>query len=398
VLYQHQKNLIEKNPAKHLIAFDVGCGKTLTSIELAKKASSILVVTTKSLTENWLREFKQWAPDYKGYYKIVSKERFKKDWNLLAKYECIIIDEVHFFAYYTNGFHKALLKYIKKHDPKYIYGLTATPILSNVISVLGLARLLGHPISFNWFQNKFYYKVKMGFKWVPIQKKDIENDIADLIRQFGTVVSKEEALDLPDTVHLFEYFELTDEQLKAIEDLDLMPNTQLPIVYNTKCLQICGGSVDNKRIKTEKTARLLELIEQYKNCVVVAKHTAELEMLHEIIPNSVILDGSVPGEKRQEIIDICNKGDKIMLLQADTGTGFNLTGVSLMIFFSHTYNFVTYAQCLGRIHRIGQTNKCTYIHFINNGTIDEAVWECLGRKEDFDIALYKRNESNNTKI
>lgn len=337
-----------------------------------------------------------WSSDYKGFVKIVSKEEFKRDYEKYGYYECLIFDEAHFFAYYTNGFHKAAVKYLKKNNPRFVYLLTATPILSNVISVWGLARLVGHPINFVWFQNKFFYKIKMGFKFVPVQKKGIEEEIAEVIRQFGTVVSKEEALDLPEAVHLFEYFDLTKEQQQAIVDLEDKPNTTIPIVYNTKCLQICGGTVDNVRIKTDKTQRLLELIEQYKNCVVVAKHTAELEMLHEIIKDSVILDGSVPADKRQGIIDECNRGEKIMLLQGDTGCGFNLTGVSLMIFFSHTYNFVTYAQCLGRIHRIGQKNKCTYIHFLTRDTIDEAVWECLEAKRDFDVALYRRNEAKNS--
>jgi SNF2 family DNA or RNA helicase len=366
----------------------------LTAIKLAeKKAKTVLVITTKSLKENWKREVARWCEDKSIEWDIMSKEEFRKYHKQLRPRECFIWDEVHYAAYYSNGFHKAALWYIKQFDPKYIYGLTATPILSDVISVWGLAKLMGHPISFQWFQNKFYTKVKMGFKFIPIQKKGIEEDIANVIREFGTVVSKEEALDLPDTVHLMEYFDLTKEQERAIADLDLNPNTTIPVVYNTKCLQICGGAVDGTEIRTEKTARLLELIEQYKNCVIVAKHTAELIALHKLIPNSVILDGSVPAEKRQEIIDMCNRGDKIMLLQADAGTGWNMVGVSLMIFFSHTYNFVTYAQCLGRIHRIGQVNKCTYIHFLTKDTIDEAVWECLERKTNFDIALYKRNET-----
>jgi len=393
MLYQHQQNLINLNPKKHLVAFDVGCGKTLTAIKLAEKnAKTVLVITTKSLKVNWEREIKMWCEDKSIEWDVFSKEEFKAHHKQLRPRECIIWDEVHFAAYYTNGFHKAFLYYIKQFNPPFIYGLTATPILSNVISVWGLAKLMGHPISFQWFQNKFYTKVKMGFKFIPIQKKNIEEDIANLIRGFGTVVSKEEALDLPETVHLMEYFDLTKEQEQAIADLDLNPNTTIPVVYNTKCLQICGGAVDGTEIRTEKTARLLELIEQYKNCVVVAKHTAELVMLNKIIPNSVILDGGVPAEKRQEIIDICNRGDKIMLLQNDTACGFNLTGVSLMIFYSHTYSWVSYAQSIGRIHRIGQKNKCTYIHFLTKDTIDEAVWECLEKRRDFDLALYEREK------
>lgn len=396
-LYQHQKDLIERNPSKHGIFFDVGTGKSLTGIELAKKnGRHILVVTLKSLKDNWKNEIKKWDGDTTTRtYMVMSKEEFKRDYAKIPYYDTIIYDEAHTAAYSTNGFHKALYKYIKVHNPPFVYLLTATPILSDVMSVWGLARLLGKEINYKYFRSKFYSMVKMGYRMIPVQRKNIEEDIAEILRSIGTVVSKEEALDLPETVHTFEYFDLTKEQDAAILDLDNDPTTTMPIVYNTKGLQICGGTLKKEdgviHIKTDKATRIKELAEQYKKLCIVCKFTEELKMLHEMIPNSVILDGGVPGDKRQSIIDQCDRGEKIMLLQADTGVGFNLTGVSLMVFYSHTYSFVAYSQCLGRIHRIGQKNKCTYIHFITKDTIEEDVWSCLESKNDFDVVLFKRN-------
>ena len=41
-----------------------------------------------------------------------------------------------------------------------------------------------------------------------------------------------------------------------------------------------------------------------------------------------------------------------------------------------------YEQAKARIHRVGQTRKCTYIYLVAQGTVDEKVLKALRDKAD----------------
>ena len=393
-LYEYQQKIIDTVPTKHGIFLDVGTGKTAITLNLANKTpfgTRILIITTKSLKKNWGKEIEVWGNIESHEYHVMSKEEFRRDHKKLPPCNCFIFDEGHNAAYPTNQIHKACNWYLTTHKSQFVYFATATPILSNVMSVWGISRLLGRPLgTYNQFRFKYFRQVPMGFRKIWVQRKGIEAEIAEDLKKIGVVLSKDECLDLPEAVHEFEYFDKTPEQKRAVKDLDLNPTTTTPIVYWTKQLQIMSGTCEGVEIKCEKLTRAVELATLHPRCIIVAKHTHELNMLQRAIKGSRIYDGHTKPEERDEIIAAANKGECVMLAQADTLVGFNLVGISLMIFYSHPMSFVSYYQGLGRIHRIGQKNKCTYIHLITDKSIDEDVYKSLERKQDFDIALYNR--------
>ncbi len=57
------------------------------------------------------------------------------------------------------------------------------------------------------------------------------------------------------------------------------------------------------------------------------------------------------------------------------------------MFYSVNFNFASYLQARARIHRIGQKNKCTYIHLIVKDTVDDKVIEALSKKEEISKAV-----------
>ncbi|MBS3970525.1 MAG: ATP-dependent helicase, partial [Clostridia bacterium] len=50
-------------------------------------------------------------------------------------------------------------------------------------------------------------------------------------------------------------------------------------------------------------------------------------------------------------------------------------------FYSLDYSYANYDQCRARIHRIGQQNKCTYVHLIAKDTVDEKALRTLKAKK-----------------
>jgi SNF2 family DNA or RNA helicase len=59
-----------------------------------------------------------------------------------------------------------------------------------------------------------------------------------------------------------------------------------------------------------------------------------------------------------------------------------LTAASLAVFYSVGYNYAEYEQATARTHRIGQTQKCTYIHLLVENSVDAKVMAALEAKED----------------
>lgn len=414
-LKPHQQKVIDTAPNKWALFFDCGLGKTATALSLVDTRLSggkVLVITTKSLKDNWKCEIDLWIKDKgKNVFYVYSKEEFKKVYKTLPKMDCVVIDEAHTASGYKSQIHKACVSFISVHKPEHIYLATATPIMSEVWSVWALSRLLGKECMPFWsFRRKFFTEVKMGNKVIPMQRKNIEGEITELLRSFGSVVSTEDVLGPTDVVHETEYFMQTKEQDRAVMLLDEDPTTINHMTYFTKCLQIASGTLKTdenggyEEIKCSKLDRVKELIEQmsgskslhceqskqYPNICIVAKHTAELRMLHNNIPNSYVYDGHTPKEERQKIIDDINKQGGVLLLQADCGIGFNLTSINLMVFYSHTFDYIKYSQCLGRNGGFRQKGRNVYLHLVTKGTIDENVLRCLERKESFDISLYSR--------
>lgn len=399
-LHDWQQATVDKMKSRDGCWAFKGAGKSPMGLTLVKNYAiegNILIITIKSVKRKWGREVEVWDPQAKligRNYIIVTKEEFRRDHKILPPCKAIIFDEAHTGAYTTNGIHRAFMAYKKKHNPTYIWLMTATPILSDVTSVWGLSEMMGRPLGTYWsFKMKYFRQIPMGFKRIWKQRSGIEAQIAEDLKKIGVVLSKDEVIDLPE-IHEVEYFSVTSEQKRAIKDLDKDPTTTTPIVYHTKCLQIYSGTLKTEdghiEVSCEKIARLKELIEQNPKCVVVAKYRAELHMLAKIIPNSRIYYGDTSEIDRDEITAQTTKGECVMLLQADSGTGFDLIGVDIVVFYSHTYDYVKYDQCLGRNGGLRQKSRNTYIHLITEKTIDEDVWKCLERKESFSIELYSK--------
>jgi len=94
-LFNHQLKLLAKNPARHLVAWGTGTGKTIMAISLASKnCESVLVVCPKALKENWRRNMLEHA-NSELVWAVLTKEEFKKQWNSIVGYEGVIWDEAH---------------------------------------------------------------------------------------------------------------------------------------------------------------------------------------------------------------------------------------------------------------------------------------------------------------
>lgn len=390
--YNHQQKIIDLNPKKYLIAHGCGLGKTQTSLFLAQKNSeTALIVVPKGLKMNWSRAIQDFNPDHM----IISKEDMRKNWDSLPFYNTLILDEFHFWANTKSQMSKSLQSYIKKHNPEYIYGLTATPFCSSPLNIFALGRHLGHNWSYWSFFNKFFQQVKMGTRMIPVQRKGMEGEVADLVRQIGDTCKMEDCVDVPDQTFETVYFELTPSQIKGIKAID---DTE-PIVRFTRThtieqgLRIGDEYVESEYFDSLKNDYIVAFADENPKFAVVCRYNMQIYMLRDILEKKgkkvFVINGEV--KNRDEIVQaVENSVECVVLLQADTAVGFELPSVPVMIFASLSFSFVAHEQSIGRIHRINKLKKNLYQYLIVKGGVDEAVYDCIMKKQDFNIAIYDK--------
>ena len=197
-LYQHQKRILEDSPNKSLLALDTGLGKSFLALELAKNKESqpVLIVCPKALAKNWEREIGK--ADFPLRYKVMTKETFRRDWDMLAFHPTIIYDEAHFVAGLTSQMSKNFYKYLKKWNIPHRYLLTATPYMSTPWNIYTLARHLGYDLGYNYFKRKFFTEIQMGGRMIPMARKNMEEELKSIIQNIGYTYTIDECFDVPE--------------------------------------------------------------------------------------------------------------------------------------------------------------------------------------------------------
>lgn len=403
-LWKHQQALLDAHPAKCLIAWECGLGKSLMGIELALtlSPSSALVICPKGLKAKWNRDLAKHPGVYAAGWKVVSKEEFKRDWETLNYYSTIIVDEFHTFAGMTSQLSKSLIAYIKKNNPSQIYGLTATPYTSSPWSVYRLATILGYKWNYAKFLHQFFYMVPMGGRNIPMARPNKEEELAALVKRIGNVVKMEECFDIPEQIFETEYFELTPAQKKAVKDVKM--NEINPVVKWTKIHQIENGALKGdeynatKFFDSNKHDRIVELAEENGKIAVFCRYNAQIDALKALLEEKGLKAFVIRGDvkDRDEVTQEIERTEKcVAIIQSDVGIGFELPSISVIVFASMSFSYVAYEQSLGRFLRANALHKNVYINLLTEAyeelpSVDSAVYDSVMKKQDFSIAIYDK--------
>lgn len=408
-LYAHQKELLERNPARHLICFGTGLGKTLTSMELANKNNikSLLILCPKSLKEKWARDiiYYPWTVTVGIFtYKIMSKEEFRKDWDKLYAYDAVIVDEAHYFSGITSLMSKALTKYLRKWDTPYVWLLTATPYMSTPWNIYTLARHLGKDWSYGAFAEKFFTHRYVGQRLVPVVKTGIEDEIAKLVKSIGTTAKMEDCFDVPEQIYETEYIALTKDQEKAIKQVEATET--MPIVRFTKIHQAENGTKKGDGYTLDevfdnlKQERILDLVETNAKVAVFCRYNLQIEALKQAIekslPNKKIY--VIQGETKNKdgvVLEAESSADCVVLINASCSEGYELPSIGVIIFASLSFSYKDYEQGCGRFLRANKLKKNVFIHLVSSAEkhdgVDEAVYASIMKKQDFSLAIYSED-------
>ncbi len=142
-----------------------------------------------------------------------------------------------------------------------------------------------------------------------------------------------------------------------------------------KLLQISAGAIytdDGDTVQFDIKNRyqvLREVIDESSKKVLIFvpfKHTIDLlvDKLTSDGVTSEVIRGDVPASKRTDIFArFQNDPDpKVLVIQPQAAAhGVTLTAANTVVWWGPTSSLETYAQANARVHRSGQTHKCTVI-------------------------------------
>tara|TARA_S200002703_G_C3797042_1_gene246121 strand:- start:113 stop:1558 length:1446 start_codon:yes stop_codon:yes gene_type:complete len=243
------------------------------------------------------------------------------------------------------------------------------------------------------------YKFVTGYKNME--------ELNELLTKFSHRVLKKDCLDLPEKIYLKRNIEMTKEQEKAYKELQRFAvtflNNSKTVTINHVITQIirlhqisCGFTVTDDGVTTEiPSQRLLELssiLEETDGKVIIwANYRYDIQRIEKMLKeaygeNSVgTYYGGVEQAERERVIDeFQNPDSPLRFFVGNTqtgGYGITLTAASTVVYYSNNYDLEKRLQSEDRAHRIGQTNKVTYIDIVCEKTVDEKIVKALRKKQ-----------------
>ena len=403
-----------------------GCGKTLPSLfrilDLLKSGDieDALVVAPKSALGAWERDIELFNDldreilkdgiiliNYDKVWRGDKKSPYYKKWG------CIILDEAHLIKNRTSRRSKFILHIATMADYRYI--LTGTPIgngqLENIWSLycfLDPYIERGYPYSrifggsYKTFQDR-YCILNMYHK--PSSYIHVK-ELQEIINEHSYRVKKVDCLDLPeklpDEIIRVDQAEKTLYKKLATESaiLEYEILAENPLSRLVKLRQLCSGHIkldsgEILEVKNEKLNILQELLEGYdysKKIVIFCEFKFSIVKVVELLKKMKIKHVVLDGDQKDKTIWRKFQSDKsirVIVCQYQTASaGIDLFASDTIIYYEPTLRSNTLEQSRDRIHRTGQSNKCSYIHLLTKGTVEVDIYRALAGYSDFSEKLF----------
>ena len=442
-LYRHQKAAVEfamKRLLSHggaALLMEMGTGKTLTAITIAGRLRKlglvhrVLVIAPLSVLGVWRDEFERYAAfDYTlcvltgstkakealleglhGPGMQIAVVNYESCWRMDLALDdwmpdLMICDEGHRIKNARANASKSV--HMLAMLTQYRLLLTGTVIVNKPIDVFSQYKFVDREIfgnSFYQFRNRYFNMVGYG-NYTPVMKPWMRGEFTKKLHDAAFRVTKAECLDLPETTDVIQRIDLEIIPMQLYQDLvqDSVAQLMRDEVTTTNVLtmllrlsQLTGGFLTGdqtgnvEQVSRAKLDALKELIEDAmengEKVVVIARFVPEINAIGALMEKMGIRYAQISGgvTDRDEQVKAFQEDPECRVFVgqiATAGLGITLTAARIMVFYSLDYSMANYEQARARIHRVGQTQACTYVHLIARGTVDERVIQALRDKVD----------------
>lgn len=322
-------------------------------------------------------------------------------------FDLIIVDEATHYKTATTKRWKALNSLIS--EDTWLWMMTGTPAAQAPTDAYGLAKLVnptGVPRYFGSFRDQVMTK-HGPFRWEP---KPDAVDTVHRVLQPAIRFTKEECLDLPDMLYTKRHVPMTTQQEAyydrfrkdlVMEVADSEVTAVNAAIQMNKLLQIAAGAVytdegDTLQFDISKRYNVLtEVIDESSHKVLVfVPFRNTLSMLKDKLVadgySTEIISGGVTPNERTEIFrrfQDDKKAPRVLLIQPQAAAhGVTLTAANTVVWWAPTASLETYAQANARVHRAGQTNKCTVVQ-LESSPVERRLYKMLDKRIDIHTQL-----------
>jgi len=421
------------------------CAERLYELRLVNR---VYIILPTSLQKTWIKEleksnvlFKPTIMTYGSFSKhkypvkekggpsvetliagVVAKSKEISDLIFSTDKTLIIFDESHFLRNGSSNRSKWILKILKIHRKNkvnpWVLSLTGTPKTKDITDWWCQQALLNAwyndvQLSITAFklQHCLYHKMK-NYEILKLEMR--ENLILESLSNCTIMLKKEDVVSLPPKLYEVYTYALSKEQKKLLSELrdEAIAHVVEDDVYIRKTLSnmlgICSGFAtayenifDKKTIQqvTLKNNPKLKLFSEVVDClpkkfiVYCARHN-DLLLLSDVLASKKINYELHHGKQTRNTSDaaidgfINGKFDVLLTTIQSAFQGLNLDVCSTIIYYSNTVSVLERIQSEDRIHRVTQTQKCTYIDLVGDGAPDQLLLDKLTNKMDDAKAIF----------
>ena len=441
-LYPYQKEGVRfaVKAGKAIIADEMGLGKTVQAICCAeiylrqKMAESVLIVCPTSLKYQWKREIERFAGAksliIEGYaskrmelynaavpYKIVSYQSLANDIKSLNRLstDLLIMDEVQ----RLKNWNTQLAQAVRRIDSHYSVLLSGTPLENKLDELVSIVQLADPYCLSPLYRFRYDHIITDPSSGKAIGYKNL-NDIRERLKDTLIRRTKQSVrLQLPKRTDQFLLIPMTPGQSSRHEELRTAVARLVSKWQRTHSLSeeerrrlllmlgqmrmladstfVIDQNLENRH--DTKVAELMNILDDALNGgtakIVIFSEWERMARLvaMELDARGIryeYLHGSVPAQKRSELIDrFTNESDCRIFLSTDAGsTGLNLQSASILINLDLPWNPAILEQRIGRIYRIGQEMPIQVMNLVSKDSIEESMIDRLRFKRSmFEGAL-----------
>ena len=233
------------------------------------------------------------------------------------------------------------------------------------------------------------------------------DELKEKMDRFAFRVKKEECLDLPEKLYVKREVDLTDEQIKAYNEMKTVALaridgnlvstvnalTQLMRLHQIVCGHVKMDDGTVKELPNRRISELMSVVEESDGKIIIwANYRHDIEAIKIALSKEYGMTavgmyyGDTDMDERKRVVAEFQDPESEMRFfvgnPSTGGYGLTLTAANTMVYYSNSFDLEKRLQSEDRAHRIGQTKNVTYIDLIAVNTIDEKIVKALRSKID----------------